>query len=88
MDPPSSSGFVVLARCSVGTRKIGEDGVVVLRSIEVLRAGNWLDGGLAALKIGEIGGDSNLGSHSGDFHHGIRCDSSSSRRVAILALAS
>ena len=40
IDPPSSSGFVVLAHCSVGTRKIGDDGVVVLRSTEVLRASN------------------------------------------------
>ena len=37
---PSSGGFVALASCSVGTRKIGDDGVVVLRNTEVLRAGN------------------------------------------------
>ena len=38
--PPSSGGFVALVSYSVGTRKIGEDGVVVLRNTEVLRADN------------------------------------------------
>ena len=37
--PPSSGGFVALACCSVGTWKIGDDGVVVLWNTEVLRAG-------------------------------------------------
>ena len=40
IDLPSSGGFVALACCSIGTRKIGDDGVVVLRNTEVLRAGN------------------------------------------------
>ena len=40
IDPPSSGGFVALACCSVGTWKIGDDGVVVLRNTEVLKAGN------------------------------------------------
>ena len=38
IDPPSSGGFVVIACCSIGTQKIGDDGVVVLRNTEVLRA--------------------------------------------------
>ena len=38
--PPCSGGFVALDSCSVGTRKIGDDGVVVFWNTEVLRAGN------------------------------------------------
>ena len=38
--PPSSGGFVTLASCSISTRKIGDDGVVVFRNTEVLRVDN------------------------------------------------
>ena len=80
---------MALAGCSTGTRKIEDGGVVVFRNTEVfcepgaLKTGNWPDGGLAALKIGETGGDCGLGPYSDDFLHDGSCASSLSRRVAI-----
>ena len=80
---------MALAGYSAGTWKIGDDGVIAFQNTEVfcepsaLKAGNWLDGGLAALKIGETGSDSGLGPHNDDFLHGGSCDSSFSQRIAI-----
>ena len=77
------------AGCFGGTRKIEDGGVVVFWNTEVfcepgaLKTGNWPDGGLAALKIGETDGDCGWGPHSDDFLHGRGCASSLSRRVAI-----
>ena len=80
---------MALVGCSAGTQKIEDGGAVAFRNTEVLcepvalKIGNWPDGGLAAQKIGETGGDCSLGPHSDDFLHSGSCDSSLSRRVAI-----
>ena len=89
MGLPSSGCLMALAGFSAGTRKIEDGGAVVFRSTVVLcepgalKIGNWPNGGLAALKIGETGNDCGLGPHSDDFLHGGSYDSSLFRRVAI-----